>query len=139
TELQLSQRRSELHLLLPALLVICDYHVQDGQLFFCFICSADRQVLLSFPTRRSSDLPTPRAAALHRTPGAEPLALGPPREARRQDRKSTRLNSSHGSTSYAVFCLKKKNSEARSLSPLSVRLTARSGEVAAVASRERRV
>src|SRR5271169_6305283 len=27
----------------------------------------------------------------------------------RRDRKSTRLNSSHGSTSYAVFCLKKKN------------------------------
>src|SRR6266852_7280477 len=25
------------------------------------------------------------------------------------DRKSTRLNSSHGSLSYAVFCLKKKN------------------------------
>src|SRR5687768_18429600 len=25
------------------------------------------------------------------------------------DRKSTRLNSSHGYTSYAVFCLKKKN------------------------------
>src|SRR5207245_9437079 len=25
------------------------------------------------------------------------------------DRKSTRLNSSHGSSSYAVFCLKKKN------------------------------
>src|SRR5207249_6380237 len=27
----------------------------------------------------------------------------------RLDRKSTRLNSSHGSISYAVFCLKKKN------------------------------
>src|SRR5256884_5975185 len=27
----------------------------------------------------------------------------------KQDRKSTRLNSSHGYTSYAVFCLKKKN------------------------------
>src|SRR5438128_7442892 len=27
-----------------------------------------------------------------------------------RDRKSTRLNSSHGSTSYAVFCLKKKTS-----------------------------
>src|SRR6266542_6402715 len=26
----------------------------------------------------------------------------------RPDRKSTRLNSSHGSSSYAVFCLKKK-------------------------------
>src|SRR5689334_23998880 len=28
---------------------------------------------------------------------------------RRGDRKSTRLNSSHSSISYAVFCLKKKN------------------------------
>src|SRR5207245_9898778 len=28
--------------------------------------------------------------------------------AHREDRKSTRLNSSHGSISYAVFCLKKK-------------------------------
>src|SRR6267143_5004886 len=27
----------------------------------------------------------------------------------RRDRKSTRLNSSHSSISYAVFCLKKKN------------------------------
>src|SRR5207245_6243227 len=27
------------------------------------------------------------------------------------DRKSTRLNSSHGSKSYAVFCLKKKNTK----------------------------
>src|SRR5438128_4625151 len=30
------------------------------------------------------------------------------------DRKSTRLNSSHGSISYAVFCLKKKKHRARS-------------------------
>src|SRR2546430_10221870 len=29
--------------------------------------------------------------------------------ARRRDRKSTRLNSSHSQISYAVFCLKKKN------------------------------
>src|SRR5947209_10647316 len=28
-----------------------------------------------------------------------------------EDRKSTRLNSSHANISYAVFCLKKKNSE----------------------------
>src|SRR2546429_2273900 len=28
-----------------------------------------------------------------------------------EDRKSTRLNSSHGYISYAVFCLKKKNNE----------------------------
>src|SRR2546429_5305031 len=31
-----------------------------------------------------------------------------------QDRKSTRLNSSHGYISYAVFCLKKKNKGASS-------------------------
>src|SRR5207249_11356357 len=30
---------------------------------------------------------------------------------RRQDRKSTRLNSSHVSISYAVFCLKKKKND----------------------------
>src|SRR2546430_12399679 len=30
------------------------------------------------------------------------------RDFRRQDRKSTRLNSSHSQISYAVFCLKKK-------------------------------
>src|SRR6266436_8165082 len=29
----------------------------------------------------------------------------------RRDRKSTRLNSSHGYISYAVFCLKKKNTK----------------------------
>src|SRR5438309_6946847 len=29
----------------------------------------------------------------------------------RKDRKSTRLNSSHSSISYAVFCLKKKNTK----------------------------
>src|SRR5207253_11135499 len=63
------------------------------------------RALHSFPTRRSSDLsdsletinarqlqalvrPLPRLGAL--------------------DRKSTRLNSSHVATSYAVFCLKKK-------------------------------
>src|SRR2546421_8586182 len=36
---------------------------------------------------------------------AERRALAPP------DRKSTRLNSSHDQISYAVFCLKKKNTE----------------------------
>src|SRR3989449_5582117 len=30
---------------------------------------------------------------------------------RSRDRKSTRLNSSHGYISYAVFCLKKKNKQ----------------------------
>src|SRR3712207_7413020 len=38
-----------------------------------------------------------------------PPALG------RQDRKSTRLNSSHANISYAVFCLKKKKEKSPSL------------------------
>src|SRR3712207_6875973 len=33
------------------------------------------------------------------------------REVRIEDRKSTRLNSSHANISYAVFCLKKKKNE----------------------------
>src|SRR2546422_2597579 len=33
---------------------------------------------------------------------------------RRTDRKSTRLNSSHGYISYAVFCLKKKKNKNKS-------------------------
>src|SRR2546422_6692334 len=52
-----------------------------------------------------------RAALVHE---AEPEVLdrgieGEAEEEDLQDRKSTRLNSSHGYISYAVFCLKKKN------------------------------
>src|SRR3712207_7790620 len=36
------------------------------------------------------------------------------------DRKSTRLNSSHANISYAVFCLKKKNSEPHTAPTLHV-------------------
>src|SRR5207245_3517855 len=42
-------------------------------------------------------------------PGRIVAGCAPP--ARVEDRKSTRLNSSHGSISYAVFCLKKKRQE----------------------------
>src|SRR3712207_8924660 len=39
------------------------------------------------------------------------VATGQPgvRDQQAEDRKSTRLNSSHANISYAVFCLKKKN------------------------------
>src|SRR4051812_49933403 len=46
-------------------------------------------------------------------------ATAPPalrsRRSDRRDRKSTRLNSSHMSISYAVFCLKKKNKDIQQL------------------------
>src|SRR2546422_5750742 len=38
-----------------------------------------------------------------------------------EDRKSTRLNSSHGYISYAVFCLKKKNNLAQNLRPTGMK------------------
>src|SRR2546430_12343874 len=89
-----------------------------------------------FPTRRSSDLhlegpsgakavrrPDHLSAAGARRPGVfggqphECAELGPDsaQYIPHQDRKSTRLNSSHSQISYAVFCLKKKKSYTQSL------------------------
>src|SRR2546429_6761314 len=56
-----------------------------------------------------------RILLLHR-PGTEKMALA---LGNHLDRKSTRLNSSHGYISYAVFCLKKKNTTNFALRPLS--------------------
>src|SRR5205085_10413551 len=96
------------------------------------------RVLPSFPTRRSSDLeilePKPRLRfqrhlqhALMRPAGPEKnridwirgglhsdIAKGDVDVAGAgniEDRKSTRLNSSHSQISYAVFCLKKKKKQ----------------------------
>src|SRR5690606_41714359 len=81
---------------------------------FLFISYVDYLDLRSFPTRRSSDLLAARVAVRPAHRPARPAARdaprpGVPRDDRgRQDRKSTRLNSSHVKISYAVFCLKKK-------------------------------
>src|SRR5690349_24243174 len=70
--------------------------------------------LHSFPTRRSSDLNHQwlslklRAAAYKVSRGNNLFDKSRCWAASGQDRKSTRLNSSHVETSYAVFCLKKK-------------------------------
>src|SRR5947208_6218249 len=66
--------------------------------------SATAPVLHSFPTRRSSDLD----ARVEQDEPERHLARRRQREERRQDRKSTRLNSSQQIISYAVFCLKTK-------------------------------
>src|SRR5699024_12519425 len=72
----------------------------------------------SFPTRRSSDLGKTKMYEYYKTLGLfEKTGVDVPGEANSimhqlknigADRKSTRLNSSHVSISYAVFCLKKK-------------------------------
>src|SRR5438309_4165323 len=64
--------------------------------------SADVQSLAALPAIRR---------VLEAGPAADPVDVQASFEDaanRRQDRKSTRLNSSHSSISYAVFCLKKK-------------------------------
>src|SRR5207245_6940671 len=65
-----------------------------------------------FPYTTSSDLVGARARE-RATPHLGSDHSGVWRRGR-PDRKSTRLNSSHGSISYAVFCLKKKTTAARS-------------------------
>src|SRR5207248_9577159 len=94
------------------------------------ILPVDHPTLHSFPTRRSSDLRRRRLLAEHRTRldqrrvGRGEIAGHQADDADRrldagvvsaasahglvEDRKSTRLNSSHRTISYAVFCLKKK-------------------------------
>src|SRR5699024_12576066 len=98
--------------------------------FFCWLGAL--RILHSFPTRRSSDLDFEDAVALVAKRGefmetAAPQGTGKmvavmnadadlieemcQKALVKGDRKSTRLNSSHVSISYAVFCLKKKNNQ----------------------------
>src|SRR5690606_42146798 len=83
--------------------------------FFIFFSSLSRpppsSTLFPYTTLFRSDLVLPRPGAARDGHGRDPPSGGG-RAARPdavgQDRKSTRLNSSHVKISYAVFCLKKK-------------------------------
>src|SRR5207245_10066766 len=107
-------------------LTLFDFSHFSSVFFQLFLNHCD---LHSFPTRRSSDLAVVEAerSALHfgrilkavrevQVGIAENYFVGEGRVdhlgqiqgSDQRDRKSTRLNSSHGSISYAVFCLKKK-------------------------------
>src|SRR5438067_6926822 len=46
-----------------------------------------------------------------------------------RDRKSTRLNSSHVSISYAVFCLKKKKKEKKKITHVTKKMTQNNSEL----------
>src|SRR5207248_11734249 len=101
----------------------------SAHISLCHRHYAPHLCLPSFPTRRSSDLEQVLAlatendhvdaeavllpdTALHTVAWLEALedaCRKPVLTANQVDRKSTRLNSSHRTMSYAVFCLKKKN------------------------------
>src|SRR3989449_7932839 len=74
-----------------------------------------RSTLFPYTTLFRSGLPRGHAFGQHDDPvRGDDCVLGVRAEnARVQDRKSTRLNSSHGYISYAVFCLKKKKIKSR--------------------------
>src|SRR5689334_23890509 len=68
-----------------------------------------RSTLFPYTTLFRSSRGRPRKRPLLRR--QLPPASSQNSELRMLDRKSTRLNSSHSSISYAVFCLKKKNND----------------------------
>src|SRR2546428_8963050 len=87
-------------------------HPQALLFFFLMIRRPPRSTLFPYTTLfRSHGVPSPAAPLHRRTPLLPHEEKGPllrPGLALAQDRKSTRLNSSHDQISYAVFCLKKK-------------------------------
>src|SRR5207249_10756936 len=107
------------------LLILCASTAAPLLISFFFYVSRPHLYLHSFPTRRSSDLlihqvlgdvMTKVATVVRRNDQLE-SGLAKVHELYERakkcslsdtDRKSTRLNSSHVSISYAVFCVKKK-------------------------------
>src|SRR5438128_9713551 len=82
---------------------------------FSLLRRAPRSTLFPYTTLFRSHVAQPHDAALPESQSLrESRTL---RESRGRDRKSTRLNSSHGSISYAVFCLKKKKPRKRTFWP----------------------
>src|SRR2546429_7324483 len=78
--------------------------------FFLMIRRPPRSTLFPYTTlfRSVRGVAGPCAGTPHRTSGGARGCRGSQCAAPQRDRKSTRLNSSHGYISYAVFCLKKK-------------------------------
>src|SRR3712207_8694885 len=87
-------------------------------LFFFFNDTATTEIYTlslhdALPICGRGPRPRGRRPRTRRAGETGPAVTGRPKPARRaprapQDRKSTRLNSSHANISYAVFCLKKK-------------------------------
>src|SRR5947209_19891579 len=78
---------------------------QVGRVFLRLGGARDHRAVDFFPTRRSSDLVS---GIDDRGPKRARKNTGRAGGRMTQDRKSTRLNSSHANISYAVFCVKKK-------------------------------
>src|SRR3989337_4044213 len=82
--------------------------------FFLMIRRPPGSTLFPYPTLFRSHV-----AVVSVEPGPQAHRGRPPRARARRDRKSTRLNSSHGSISHAAFCLKQKKCAITKNAPLT--------------------
>src|SRR2546430_12595830 len=95
--------------------VIAAVHMRLSLFFFFFNDTATTEIYtLSLHDALPIYDPQPGARDRSGTRAARPRRYSHPQRKRTrlpgtEDRKSTRLNSSHSQISYAVFCLKKKN------------------------------
>src|SRR5688572_30972082 len=98
------------------------YYAYTFFFLFLMIPRPPRSTLFPYTTLfrspRRSRLPHARPSGAHARGGRG--AAHPTRLRARQDRKSTRLNSSHSQISYAVFCLKKKTKTSKITSVISL-------------------
>src|SRR5690242_21821682 len=89
-----------------------DGHAKSSLIFFLMIRRPPRSTLFPYTTLFRSRVVQPVETTIQATPPEPPTRtaepVSGPDERDQPDRKSTRLNSSHMSISYAVFCLKKK-------------------------------
>src|SRR2546429_6068573 len=81
--------------------LICSHFTIFFFFFFLMIRRPPRSTLFPYTTLFRSIIVTSGSTCLR-------VPSGGPSMGEQRDRKSTRLNSSHGYISYAVFCLKKK-------------------------------
>src|SRR3712207_7847892 len=98
--------------------------------FFLMIRRPPRSTLFPYTTLFRSEVAPESLARAHAlgepAQQIEPRAVvDADRQVKRrlgQDRKSTRLNSSHANISYAVFCLKKKNQNTTTLTSIQANI-----------------
>src|SRR2546422_11568349 len=90
---------------------LCSIHSPHISFFFFFFNDTATTEIYTLSLHDALPIcPTGWAASPRGSSASMKLACGPSLDWSRSasDRKSTRLNSSHGYISYAVFCLKKK-------------------------------
>src|SRR5437867_11809284 len=99
---------------------LCSVHVLGLLFFFSISPPPPRSTLFPYTTLFRSRSPHPASRRSITADSGRPRPKGTARSGRRlrataallnTDRKSTRLNSSHRTISYAVFCLKKKKNK----------------------------